>query len=152
MSTFVNTSFISQKIRAGFWSNGNTWFPLRLGLEKGGEEVLWGGDGAVRWILGLSGEFQAFLTSSAFLQACTSSYTQSSHTQNSHLFSNTQTQNTHLFSRINIPAQTAERNQTGPRRSFLWLLRNKQTNKQGNKPQELPHNSICCLCFAGEPN
>lgn len=95
--------------------------------------------------LGLSGEFQTFLRISALLQTCTNSCTQSSHTQNSHLSSNTQTQNTYPFSRINIPAQTAERNQTGPWRSFLWLLRNEQTNKQGDKPQELPHNSICCL-------
>ena len=54
MSTFVNTSSISQKIIAGFWSNGDAWASPSLDSERGGEDVLWGGDEAVRWIPSLS--------------------------------------------------------------------------------------------------
>lgn len=66
MSTFVNTSSISQKIIAGFESNGNTWVSLSMESERGGGNVLRGGTG-------LLGERRAGLIS-AFLQARSSSH------------------------------------------------------------------------------
>lgn len=119
MSTFVNTSSISQKIIAGFESNGDTRISLRMESERGGENVLRGGTG-------LLGEGHAGLISSAFLQALASSHP---HAHKARISSPGSIFQPRLQRGIKpVPGEVC----------FGCSETNRQASKQANKTQDLP--------------